>query len=142
MAVVALDSDPGGEIGILPYRGAAPGTPIAVRRSNLPYGSPHVQPPAIGELSMDVGIERPLGRKPRGAPVVPVVEVPPELLKNFIRLIPDQIRPVGPGLPVSLQQEADVIDLEPRRAPLIRGLEVQPLARHFGEADFPIGPAE
>ena len=43
---------------------------------------------------------------------------------------------------VGLAQEADVVDLEARRAPLVGGLEVEPLAADLGEPDLLVAAAQ
>ena len=54
-------------------------------------------------------------------------------------------RPGGPGGPrllVGLAEKADVVDLEPRRAPLVGGLEPEPVAADLREAELEIRAAE
>ena len=91
---------------------------------------------------MHVGVERPLGGEPRGAPVLPVVEVPAQLAEHPVGLPERQVGPGGPLLLVGLAEEADVVDLEARRAPLVGGLEHQPPAAHLGEPELQVGAGE
>jgi hypothetical protein len=82
---------------------------------------------------VDVGVERALGGQARRRPVLPVVEVPAKLLEDRVGRVERERRPAGPRLLVGLPEEADVVDLEAGRAPLIRGLELEARAADLGE---------
>ena len=56
--------------------------------------------------------------------------------KTWLGRCRTQHGPGGPRLLVGLAQEADVVDLEPGRAALVGGLEVEPFAADLGEPDL------
>src|SRR5690606_25151183 len=95
-----------------------------------------VQPPAVVELHVHVGVERTVGRQAVQGPVVPVVEVPVESLVDPVRLVPPEREPVGPRLLIGTTQEPEVVELEPCRTPTVAGLEPGPLAAQLAETNL------
>ena len=87
-------------------------------------GAAHVYAPLVIERRVHVRVEGPLRRQPLRRPVLPPVEVPERPLKDQHGLSPVHGGPVIPPLLIRLIQEAEIVDLEPRRAPLVTGLEV------------------
>ena len=142
LAVVALDAGPGGDVGILADRRAAAGAAVAIGGADLAEGATDVEPPAVLELGVDVGVERTLGGEPVEAPVLPVVEVPAQLTEHLVGIAEGEVGPGSPHLLVGLAQEADVVDLESRCAPLVRGLPDQPPPTDFRDPELEVGARE
>ena len=104
--------------------------------------SHHMEPPTIVELRVHVGVERTLGRQPIERPVFPVIEVPPKLPKDSIGLSERQVGPAGPSLLVGLPQKSDIVDVKAWCAPLVGGLEAEPLAPDLGESHLEIAAGQ
>ena len=62
--------------------------------------------------------------------------------KTWLGCPEGEVGPVGPRLLIGLAQKADVVDLEAGRAPLVGGLELEPLAADLGEAHLHVAAAE
>src|SRR5439155_22966179 len=81
-------------------------------------------------------------REAPSRPVLPPVEIPIGALVDTRRVIEAQSEPVAPALLVRPLQEPQVVDLEPRRAAQVTGLEVGVLAGDLAEAEFLGVPGE
>src|SRR5207302_4982590 len=80
-----------------------------------------------------VGVERTLLRQSGAGPVLPPVEVPLEALGQGAPLAVEKAHPRTPRLLVGALQVAQVVDLEPRGAALVAGLEQDVRAAHLAE---------
>src|SRR5258706_16317033 len=116
LAVVAVDAQPRGDVGILPDRRPAARAVIAIRRAELPYRSAEVERPGVVERGVRVRVERALLGKPRGRPVLPPVEIPLEALIQLARVAVEETRPRGPLRLIGAPREPPVVGLETRRA--------------------------
>src|SRR3990172_363571 len=82
---------------------------------------------------MGVGVRGALQRETLGRPVLPPVEVPERLPVEGTWAMELEGEPVVPALLVGAQQEAEIVDLETRRAALVAGLEAGDPAPHLAE---------
>ncbi len=123
--LVQLDSAPRRDELIDPCRRAAPaGAPIAVHIAEVPEGATDMHPPLVFELCVHVGISGSIGGQPTRRPELPPVEIPKRPLERPGRFLPVQRAPVVPSLLIGPEQNPQVVDLKPRRAPHVAGLEV------------------
>src|SRR6185437_13940090 len=111
-AIVAVQTGPRCNVGILAHGGAAARARIAVRLAQLAHGAPDMERPRVVERRMGVGVERTLLGQASGGPVLPPVEVPLEALGQGASLAVEEAHPSTPRLLVGALQVAQVVDLE------------------------------
>src|SRR6267142_5957932 len=116
LAVVAIDAEPGREVGVLAHRRAAARAGIAVRRAELPDRPAEMQRPGVAERRVRVGVERPLLRQPRRSPVLPPVEVPLKALVELARVPVEVARPGAPRNLIGALAVPEVVRLKAGRA--------------------------
>src|SRR5439155_26477240 len=136
VAIVSLEPEPRRDVRILTHRRPTARAAIAVGGAQLTDGAAGVHPPAVGQLHMNIRVRRALLREAPSRPVLPPVEIPIGALVDTRRVIEAQSEPVAPALLVRPLQEPQVVDLEPRRAAQVTGLEVGVLAGDLAEAEF------
>src|SRR5260221_8504415 len=118
LAVVAVDAQPRGDVGILPDRRPAARAVVAIRRAELPYRAAEVERPGVVERGVRVRVERALLGKPGGRPVLPPVEIPLEALIQLARVAVEETRPRAPRQLIGPTQIPQVVGLETGRAAL------------------------
>src|SRR5216110_1364529 len=109
---------------------------IAERGAELAHGDAAVDPPAVLQHDMAIGVGRALDGSACRRPVLPPVEVSKRLLVDRRCMERLQAEPGVPALLVRLQEETEVIGLEPLGATQVARLEPGNAAAHLAEQEL------
>ncbi len=131
--VVAVDEEPRRDVGVLPHRGPTACRAVVVGGAELAHGPAGVNAPVVAQREVQVRVGRPLHGQAFRGPLLPPVPVPLEALIERAHAPVEEPDPGGPGVLTRALEVAEIVDLEPGRAPLPRRLEPRVLARHLAE---------
>src|SRR5207247_7902587 len=118
-AIVADQTGPRREVGILPHGRAAARAGIAVRLAQLAQRAAGMERPGVAERDVRVRVERPLFGQSRRRPVLPPVGIPLKALVKGALVAIEVSHPGAPRLLVDALYVAQVFDVETGGASLV-----------------------
>src|SRR2546423_9451914 len=118
-ALIVLNPAPRRDVLIAPQRRPAASAAIAKDVTKVADRTPHMDPPLILELGVHVRIRGSIGGQAPARPILPPVEIPKRALEDRGGLLPVEGAPIVPSLLIGSKQNAEIVDLEPRRAALV-----------------------